>query len=214
MLIQLKFFHHLMSNERYVSSVFAQHQNNIYVLLRGSIAANSRFGFCMFASYKQNEQPVENRHGGKCSCWQWWTVTVMVLSHHFLTEGLKKGIEEWLDLFIYSFSPLCRSGFLSYDVSLMFVVSSFFAFLDEVLRGWSGWSWQTTCASSPLSSSCPPYPARCRLLLSGSSSWTCLHWTPGKARNTWEEEKELLWFILLLLFSWHTPFILMNIHAC
>lgn len=143
---------------------------------------------CLHPTSKMNNQ-WRTGMWGKCSCWQWWTVTVMALSHHFLTEELKKGIEEWSDLFIYSFSPLCQGGFLSYDVSLMFVASSFFVFLDEVLRGWSGWSWQTTCASSPLSSSCPPYPARCRLLLSGSSSWTCLHWTPGKARNTLEEEK-------------------------
>lgn len=81
---------------------------------------------CLRPTSKMNNQRITGM-GGKCSCWQWWTVTVMALSHHFLTEELKKGIEEWLDLFIYSFSPLCQSGFLSYDVSLMFAASSFFA---------------------------------------------------------------------------------------
>lgn len=62
--------------------------------------------------------------------------------------------------------------------------------LGEKLKGWIEWSWQTACASSPPSSSCPLCPARCRPPLSGSSSWTYLRWIPGKAREPRERERE------------------------
>lgn len=93
---------------------------------------------------------------------------------------------------IQSFCWVCLASWSNWVSELKFIANFFFFFLfllDEVLRGWSGWSWQTACASWPLSSSCPPYPARCRPLLSGSSSWISLHWTRGKAASRSEVGK-------------------------
>lgn len=119
-------------------------------------------------------------------CWQCWTDTsVMVLAYNslsFLSYKLRKWIQ-WIFLFalldhIYFFVTSSISVKLSLWTDTIWLhlslISRYF-FFSVVFRGWSEWSSRTACANWPLSSSCPLYPTRCRLPLSGSSSWTCLH---------------------------------------
>lgn len=167
-------------------------------------------GIFLFASHK----PADTRRGGHV-CWQCWTDdgVIMMLAHNsvLLMNSRQNKLNKWIFSFylhdIFSFSHI--HVFVKWNLwtstspASPFVdpPSSLRLFGVAPLRRWFEWSWQTTCASWPPSSSCPPCPARCRLPLSGSSSWTFLHWTPRKAGDTIEREADSTWFTLLLLYS-------------